>query len=53
MKNWKELSSMEERKVWERLYKEFRFNLRMTSFPSYKVPHPYLITIHIRSINNR
>ncbi|MED3963103.1 DUF2716 domain-containing protein (plasmid) [Niallia taxi] len=41
MKNWMELSSMEHRKVWERLYKEFRFNPSVTSFPSFNVPPPF------------
>lgn len=41
MENWIELSSMEDSKVWERFYKQFRFNPSMTSFPSYKVFRPF------------
>lgn len=42
MENWFKLSSKEDNKAWEKLYKEFRYNPSMTSFPAFKIPCPYI-----------
>jgi hypothetical protein len=42
MENWIELSTLEDKKVWDRIYEEFNFKPSISDFPSFEVPSPYV-----------
>jgi hypothetical protein len=42
MDNWIELSKLEYKEVWDRIYKEFKFEPSISDFPSFKVPSPFI-----------
>jgi len=42
MKNWIELSSVEYREVWDRIYDKFNFKPSVSNFPSFEVPSPFI-----------
>lgn len=49
MNNWIELSSLEDKEVWDKIYNEFDFKPSISNFPSFKVPSPF-ITYDISSL---
>jgi len=42
MENWIPLSDQENKKIWKRIYKEFKFKPSISKFPSFKVPSPFI-----------
>jgi hypothetical protein len=42
MENWIELSTLEFKEVWDRIYDEFNFEPSMSDFPSFEVPNPFI-----------
>ncbi|PQD93719.1 sugar epimerase [Pradoshia eiseniae] len=42
MENWIELSKIEYKEVWDRIYAEFTFEPSISKFPSFKVPYPFI-----------
>ena len=42
MDNWIPLSDQENKMIWKRIYKEFKFKLSISKFPSFKVPSPFI-----------
>ncbi|MCO0600445.1 DUF2716 domain-containing protein [Peribacillus butanolivorans] len=42
MGNWIELSTLEYKEVWDRIYDAFKFEPGMSDFPSFEVPNPFI-----------
>ena len=42
MKNWIPLSDQEYEHIWDRMYKDFRFEPSISIFPSFQVPCPFI-----------
>ncbi|SFC51051.1 Protein of unknown function [Bacillus sp. OV322] len=42
MGNWIELSTIEDKEVWDRIYDEFTFEPSISKFPSFEVPSPFI-----------
>ncbi|PUB08211.1 DUF2716 domain-containing protein [Paenisporosarcina sp. OV554] len=42
MENWIELSALEYKEVWDRIYDEFNFEPSISNFPSFEVPNPFI-----------
>ena len=42
MKNWIELSALEYKEVWDKIYDEFDFEPSISNFPSLEVPNPFI-----------
>lgn len=49
--NWTELTKSEEKTVWKKVYKEFKFKPSISKFPSFVVPSPF-ITYDISAYRN-
>lgn len=50
MENWLELSEVEDKKVWTKIYGELKFKPSISDFPSFEVPTPFItydISIYI------
>ncbi|WML46649.1 DUF2716 domain-containing protein [Neobacillus sp. PS3-34] len=43
MENWIELSALDYKEVWDRVYGQFKFKPSMSVFPSFEVPKPFII----------
>jgi hypothetical protein len=42
MKNWVPFSDKEYDQIWERIYRDFKFEPSISEFPSFKVPYPFI-----------
>lgn len=42
MKNWIELSTVEYKEVWDKIYGDFQFEPSMSDFPSFVVPNSFI-----------
>jgi hypothetical protein len=42
MKNWVPFSEKEYDQIWERIYRDFKFEPSISEFPSFKVPYPFI-----------
>lgn len=42
MKNWLELTDVEDEKVWNKIFDELKFEPSTTNSPSFKVPTPFI-----------
>ncbi|WP_392048750.1 DUF2716 domain-containing protein, partial [Streptomyces sp. NPDC015492] len=51
MENWVELSTLEYKEVWDRIYDDFNFEPSISNFPSFDVPKPF-ITYDVSSYIN-
>lgn len=42
MKNWVPFSAQEYDQIWDRIYRDFKFEPSISKFPSFQVPHPFV-----------
>lgn len=42
MKNWMEFTDKEDDRIWNKLYSELEFSPSVSTFPSFKVPSPFI-----------
>ncbi|MGG0658691.1 DUF2716 domain-containing protein [Rummeliibacillus pycnus] len=42
MKNWVPFSDKEYDQIWDRIYREFKFEPSISKFPSFEVPNPFI-----------
>jgi len=42
MRNWVPFSAQEYDQIWDRIYRDFKFEPSISKFPSFQVPHPFV-----------